>query len=138
MSTGDHSIKLTVTDTAGNTTIDSVNITVLEPNVGPECAITNPEDRAEYDAGTGVFFEGTATDANTSDVLTVAWYSDKDAPVADGVPLSSSTPNSDGSVTFASTALSIDIHTITMVVTDSAGETYAQIPYWFSFSMMNL
>ena len=125
LSAGEHSIRLEVEDSAGNTASDSVNIVVQEENQAPICAIDSPNDADSFASGTMVLFEGYATDANIpSDQLSVEWYSDKDAPLSDQTPLGTSVPNSaDGTFSFATVDLSENIHTITMVVTDDQGET---------------
>ena len=125
LTAGEHSIRVEVEDSAGNIASDSVNIFVQEENEAPQCAIENPQDGDAFTSGSMVLFEGYATDVNiNSDQLTVTWYSDKDAPLADNVPLGTSVPNSsDGTFSFGTVDLSENVHTITMVVTDDLGET---------------
>gem|GEM_PF-1751894 len=125
LSVGEHDIRLSVTDTAGNIVSDNVQIVVQEVNERPSCEINAPQDGASFTLGAMVLFEANAQDVNIPfDQLIVEWYSDKDAPLIDGVPLGNSVPSStDGSLSFATTDLSQNIHTISMVVTDDQGET---------------
>ena len=125
LSAGEHSIRLEVEDSAGNTVSDSVNILVQEENEAPLCGIENPQDGDSFSSGSLVLLEGYATDTNIpSDQLTVEWYSDKDAALVDNIPLGTSVPNSsDGTFSFGTVDLSQNVHTITMVVTDDQGET---------------
>ncbi|MEC7985746.1 MAG: Ig-like domain-containing protein, partial [Myxococcota bacterium] len=125
LTAGEHEIRLEVTDSAENTVSEIVTIVVYEANEPPSCEIVTPQDGESFASGDPILFSATATDPNvSSDQLVVEWYSDKDAPLADGVALGSSVPSSsDGSISFAATALSVNVHTITMLVTDEQGST---------------
>ena len=93
-------------------------ITVGPPNSAPLCEIMGPEDGAAGSEGEVVAFEGTASDVDVaSDWLTVVWTSDKDGEIG------TSTPTSDGEISFSYASLSVNTHTITMKVTDEIGET---------------
>ncbi len=118
LSEGEHGIKLTVEDSSGNITTDSVTITVKSSNTAPSCEITVPVDNSAGNTGEMVIFEATATDPDiASNELTVAWKSSVDGD------LGSATPNSNGGVTFAYDALSVNTHIISLTVTDEVGET---------------
>ena len=118
LSEGEHALVLSGTDTVGNTTSDSVTIVVGPPNSKPTCEILAPQDDSAGEEGAVVQFEGLATDADiASDLLAVAWSSDKDGS------LGNSTPSSSGEVVFSFSGLSPDTHAITMTVTDEVGAT---------------
>ena len=116
LSEGEHAVTLFVEDSTGKTDTASVLIDVGPPNSIPECAITSPVSTSASAQGEFVTFEGSATDADiSSSLLTATWSSDKDGE------LGSSIPNSDGSILFAYSNLSVDVHTITLSVTDEIG-----------------
>ena len=116
LSEGEHAVTLFVEDSTGKTDTASVLIDVGPPNSIPECAITSPVSTSASTQGEFVTFEGSATDADiSSSLLTATWSSDKDGE------LGSSIPNSDGSILFAYSNLSVDVHTITLSVTDEIG-----------------
>jgi hypothetical protein len=113
---GQHAIDLTVTDSGGKTASESVLITVGGPNSTPVCGISAPSDGAAAVAGETVVFRGSALDDDIgSQLLAVLWISDKDGE------LGSSVPNSDGSVSLATSDLSPDLHTVTLSVSDEVG-----------------
>ena len=118
LSEGEHGIKLTVEDSSGMKTTDQVTITVNSSNIAPNCEITAPVSNSAGNTGTMVIFEGSAMDANIPDnELTVTWNSSVDGE------LGTSVPNSNGGVTFAYDALSVNTHIISMTVTDEIGES---------------
>jgi hypothetical protein len=107
-----------VTDSTGKTGTASVIINVGPPNSSPTCAITAPADNSPSSSGDLVQFKGTAEDVDVpSDWLAVEWSSDKDGVVG------SSTPNTDTTVTFNYSSLSVETHVITMTVSDEVGAT---------------
>ena len=115
---GEHSIELRAEDSTGKAGQDNVVVTVGPPNTAPECQINAPESGAVGQEGELVTFEAEVSDVDVpSDWLTVTWESDKDGE------LGSSSPNSDGSVTFAWSDLSVDTHTVTMRVSDEVDAT---------------
>lgn len=116
LSQGEHAIELEVTDTTGKVTTDSVVIDVRGPNESPLCAITTPLDGDSVTEGATVVFSAQVSDPDIDpNELSVTWTSDKDGLFGE------STPDSSGLVTFASSVLSIDTHTILMDVEDEAG-----------------
>ena len=115
---GEHFLTLTVTDSTGKEGRDSVTFQVGPPNSVPTCAITGPEDGSSGADGEEVRFTATVSDPDVpADWLTITWESDKDGS------LGSSTANSDGSVGFAYSELSINTHAVTLTVTDEIGAT---------------
>lgn len=117
LSEGGHELVLTATDPAGHTGSDRLNVTVLSENQAPECGIVEPASAAAFDTGATITFTGTATDVHQpASELAVSWSSDKDGA------LGSSTADTDGTVTFATSTLSVDTHTVTLSVTDELGE----------------
>ncbi len=116
LSEGEHFLTLTVTDTSGKEARDSVTVVVGPPNSSPTCEITSPESGAAGAEGLSVTFLGLAEDVDIDNgELSVAWESDKDGALGE------STPDSDGTVSFAIDTLSINTHTITLTVTDEVG-----------------
>jgi len=111
LSDGDHTITASATDSGGKTGSASINITVTPPqNDPPSVFITSPVDGSPFDSGTGILFEGTASDTEDGDLTTsLVWTSDIDGQI--GMGGSFSTILSDGN------------HTITASVTDSGGNT---------------
>ena len=115
---GQHAIELHVEDTTGKTSTESVIITVGPPNSAPLCEILTPVDRTAGPQGDTVPFTATASDVDVdADWLRVTWTSDKDGEIG------TSTPTSDGDISFSYAGLSVNTHTITMKVTDEVGET---------------
>ena len=115
---GDHQLILKVRNTGGNEAYDAVTISVGAPNTAPSCAITFPEEGASYPFGDPVAFTAEVADPDVSaDWLEVTWDSDHDGE------LGASTPDSEGAVDFASSGLSVNIHTITLRVADELGAT---------------
>ena len=126
---GEHLLQLSVTDSGGNQTTEQVNISVLEENMAPTCAILEPLADQIFIAGTEIRFIGKATDENTvNSSLQVEWFSSQDGA------LGSSIPTDDGVVEFSTTSLSAYENTVTMSVHDDFGaECTAQI----TLSLMN-
>ena len=122
LSEGEHYIRMHVEDTTGKTGTDNVTITVGPANSEPLCEIVAPLSNAAGQQGDMVTFMGTASDVDvSSDWLEVTWSSDKD-----GV-LGTSTPSSSGEIIFNTDVLSVDTHTITMMVGDEVGATCADL-----------
>ena len=115
---GEHAISLHAQDSTDKTGSDSVVITVGPPNGTPSCAITAPESGGAGDEGALVTFEAEVGDDDVpSDWLEVLWSSDKDGEIGQ------STPNTDGSVTFPYTELSVNTHVVSLTVSDEVGAT---------------
>ena len=121
--TGGGQVALEVRDPDGAGATDRITLDVQPPeapNSPPACAITAPESGTVGAEGELVTFTATASDPDSSpDALAVDWTSDKDGA------LGSSTPTSDGAVTFPTADLTVNTHVITLTVTDDAGETCA-------------
>jgi len=113
LSAGEHVLTLHVQDSTGGVGTDSVIIGVGQANTAPTCEITAPDSSTVGEQGDLVSFAALVGDADVeADILEVTWSSDKDGEIGQ------STPNSDGTVTFSTSALSVDTHTITLQVAD--------------------
>jgi len=122
---GDHVVRLRAVDTSGKEASDSVVIAVGPPNTAPSCGITAPVDGAAGPEGGEVVFEGLVSDVDvTADWLAVSWTSDVDGTLRE------STPDSDGTVGFAYSDLSVATHRITLTATDEVGATCSDSIYY--------
>ena len=122
---GEHAVRLRAVDTSGKEALDSVLIQVGPPNSNPICGIVAPLDGSAAQEGTEVFFEATATDADIdADRLTFTWRSDTDGELRTGVP------DSDGTVRFATDALTVATHLVTLTVEDEVGGTCTDSIYY--------
>ncbi len=116
LSVGEHTITFNATDSQGATGTDNVNINVTETGTGinnpPEMSITSPLNGTSFQNGSLILFEGSATDPEDG-ILTgnsITWFSGIDGQFANGT-----------SVLISS--LSIGVHEITAVATDSQGQS---------------
>ncbi|MBM73790.1 MAG: hypothetical protein CMK59_00200 [Proteobacteria bacterium] len=113
---GEHGITLTVEDSSGKTSSDSVTVTVKGTNTAPTCEITAPETGSSGEPNQLIIFEGLVDDEDiASNELNVVWSSDKDGEIG------SSVPNSTGGVSFPYSDLSVNTHVISMTVNDEVG-----------------
>ena len=122
MSEGIHTITLTVTDSAGNFTSDTLDLQVGPDNPAgaPDVAITFPDvlpgGRPFYYGDQAIEFEGLVTDdEDAADTLSITWASDTDGEIL------ATTPDSDGTTGLAA-HLTQGLHTITLTATDSDGQ----------------
>jgi len=113
---GEHLITAKVMDLGGAINIAQTTIYVSPPNSKPECNIITPVAES-----TGAFRDRFSASAHVHDLdipaeaLQVEWYSDKDGL------LGTSLPQHDGSVFFSSDQLSVNTHSISIVVKDEVG-----------------
>ena len=115
LSTGQHTVTLTVTDDKGLSASDTVSLSIVPPDDAPTVAITEPSDGAVFDAGESVTFVGEASDArDDAGDLVYEWESDTDGVLDEG-SLSSA-----GEARFTLT-LEEGLHTLTLRVTDTEG-----------------
>ena len=113
LSEGEHAVELHVEDSTGKTARETVIIDVGPPNSPPLCQIVSPLDDSAGPEGSVVTFEASAEDVDVAEnTLTAEWSSDKD-----GV-LGTSAVNTDGSITFPYSGLSVDTHVVTLTVED--------------------
>jgi hypothetical protein len=110
LSIGMHTIVVTVTDSGGLTGTAQITLSV-EVNSPPTVTITTPASGSIFIEGELISFSGSAGDAEDEDLTTgLAWQSDLDGGIGSG-----------GS--FATSSLTVGVHTITATVTDSGGLT---------------
>ncbi|MFH1466209.1 MAG: hypothetical protein ABIO70_17625 [Pseudomonadota bacterium] len=122
---GEHAITLHAQDTTGKTGTDSVIVEVGPANSAPSCAITAPESGGAGAEGALVTFEALVSDPDVpADWLQVTWSSDKDGT------LGQSSPDSDGSVGFPWSSLSVATHVISLRVEDEVGATCTDSIYY--------
>ncbi len=122
---GEHAVRLRAVDTSGKESLDSVLIVVGPPNSDPTCGIVTPDDCMAGQQGTEVFFGAEVDDVDVSpDRLTVVWSSDTDGQ------LRTSVPDSDGTVRFSTSDLSVATHLVTLTVTDEVGGTCTDSIYY--------
>ena len=113
---GQHAIELHVEDTTGKTSTESVIIDVGPHNSAPDCSIDAPINNDAGPEGGLVTFEGTVSDVDVpASFLLIEWSSDKD-----GV-LGTSSPDSNGIVSFPYSNLTVNSHVISMTVIDEVG-----------------
>jgi len=118
LSEGEHALVVTATDTTGLTSEDTVIITVGAPNTAPTCELTSPESGSMVPSGT-VIFQGTANDVDEAeDALTVTFTTDTELDLGP-----STSPDSDGSIVFATGALTPGTHVVSMEVMDEVEAT---------------
>ena len=114
---GEHVLTLSVTDSAGQVTEDSVVVEVGPPNMAPLCTINAPISGDVGAMGEMVLLEGSATDGESpSELLIAQWSSDKDGDL--GAPVS---PDSTGMLSLGTDYLSADTHTLSLTVEDEFG-----------------
>ena len=113
---GTHTVRLRAVDTTGKEGIDTVSIDVGPANTAPTCGITAPADGSATAEGSEVIFSGTVDDIDVGPGgLTVAWTSDLDGDLRESVP------DSDGTVNFATSGLSLGTHRVTLTALDEVG-----------------
>jgi hypothetical protein len=110
-------VTLTATDPAGQTASATIELTVEAGNA-PAVEILTPSTGDRVNDGDIVLFTASVSDVeDRADELTISWESD-----LDGV-LSSAGAASSGDVEFATDALTVGTHSISLNVTDKDGNT---------------
>ncbi|MEC7984750.1 MAG: hypothetical protein VX278_06280 [Myxococcota bacterium] len=113
---GQHALSLTVEDTSGKISTETVAITVGGLNSEPSCSITSPQDGLAYALGDTISFAGSVVDEDINNsLLIVSWESDQD-----GV-FNNNPADTDGSIGFQYSDLSVGNHTISLRVEDEVG-----------------
>ena len=118
LSEGIHTITLTVTDSAGNYTSDTLDIQVGPDNPAgaPDVTITSPAvspgERPFYYGDQAIDLAGLVTDdEDAAETLNISWASDTDGEIL------ATTPDSDGT-TVLTAHLTQGLHTITLTATE--------------------
>ena len=115
---GDSQITLEVQDPKGAGASQVLGIVVLPANVGPTCGITAPQPGTVFQLGEELLLEGWIEDTEDEPgAVTVAWSSDLDGD------LGSSDPDAEGLVAFSTSSLTMGMHTVGLLATDSEGAT---------------
>lgn len=110
LSVGSHVINVSITDTAGASTTQAINVTI---NALPQLTLQLPLTDSVYQQGTTVNFAATANDAEDGDLgVHIFWSSSIDGVLGIGLTLSQ--------------VLSVGNHIITTTVTDSNGAITSQ------------
>ncbi len=125
LSRGEHFVTMTVADSYGKSSTDTVILTVGPPNNAPTCLITAPADGMVGRQREELLLAGTTADEDVSaEQLTAEWSSDRDGS------LGAVTPTSAGEISLATTALSAGTHILTLTVTDDArAQCVASVAY---------
>lgn len=113
LSQGVHTLTLTATDSMGATGAASITVSVNTPNNRPPTVtITAPANNTTLFGGTSLTFTGSGSDPEdgTLSGLSLAWTSNRDGALGTGASLTTTT-------------LTTGDHTITLVGTDSGGNT---------------
>jgi hypothetical protein len=115
LSPGGHMLRLFCSDTTGRTNYAGVTVEILAP---PTASITGPPNGTTFDEDAIVLFMGRVGDANDMpSALSVSWSSST-------IGVLDTTPADDnGDINFATDALSVGNHVITLLVTDTHGDT---------------
>jgi hypothetical protein len=88
-----------------------VKYTIKAPNQAPTATVNAPANGASFSEGDPISFSGTATDTEDGNLtVSLSWVSDREGQIGTG-----------GS--FTSSVLSVGVHTITAMVTDTGGLT---------------
>ena len=107
LSVGTHTITAEVTDSHDETRDDSISV-IINPNTAPNVAITAPANNSVFLEGTNITFSGTATDNEDGNISgNLVWTSSIDTGIGFGASFQA--------------VLSVGVHTITALVTDSHG-----------------
>ncbi len=118
LSEGQHYIEFSATDAYGRAGTDTVVLTVGPPRQEPSAMLLEPGEGDVVAEGDTVTFEAMVSDGQDSpDLLAIQWGSD-----LDGV-LSTAAADSTGRAAFTTTTLSRGTHTVTLLVTDTEGNS---------------
>lgn len=113
LSSGEHTITASITDSASQTTSASIGVTVTVTSTednAPTITITTPSTGQTSALGNVITFTATASDDEDGDISSnIGWSSNVDGEIGQGNSISM--------------ALSEGVHTITASITDSASQT---------------
>lgn len=112
LTAGAHRLRLTATDSRGDSGTAEIGLTVLLPNQPPVAVITGPADGASFDAGQTVSLRGSAQDPEDGALTggSLTWTSSLDGSLGHGAALDTQ-------------SLRAGAHTITLTAADSGGRT---------------
>jgi len=121
LSTGSHVLRLWAEDTSGRANSTEVMVDILPEPAPPEVEILTPEEGQETPEGTAVLFQATVSDERTvPGELLMVWSSS-----IDGI-FNTDAPDDTGEVAFTEDGLSVGVHEISLLVTDSDDMTNAE------------
>ena len=107
LSVGSHTITASVADSGGLSNSDSIAV-VVNANSAPSVSIAAPANGSSFTEGSSIAFSGSANDAEDGTITTsLSWSSNLDGALGNGGAFSA--------------VLSVGVHTITAMVTDSGG-----------------
>ncbi len=118
LSEGQHYVEFSAADAYGRAGTDTVVLTVGPPRQEPSAMLLEPGEGDVVAEGDTVTFEAAVSDGQDApDLLGIEWTSD-----VDGV-LSTAAADSTGRAAFTTNTLSRGAHTVTLLVTDTEGNS---------------
>jgi hypothetical protein len=118
LSADTHVISFTTEDSFGETCTDQITVSVGNE---PVLSVTSPADGDVYSLGESIPFEGTLSDNEPTENISISWSSDIDGE------FSTLGANTAGNIHFSYADLSGGLHSLEIIATDSMGLTANQL-----------